>query len=292
MAAAGPKSYTLEAVKALPANVPSICIPRVFPNITWQRVKSVFEELDFGTVEKVDMVNKTAADGTPIKRVFVHISAWNNDNPDVLQARHDILNGEFVEVTYDQPWFWRCYQSNVPRPAYNKSVSGTKKQVPKLTKKAPKTKKVVVTQANGWSSVVRKSVTEMASPAPVTPVKEPTTPVAPSAPVKAPAPSKSDDIESLRAELAELKALMTNMAKDVATAAAFPAMVPVKKPVASKLAFREALLKEPVAVQSVEAPVPEPPIDAPRKLHIRPIIECKVDDNVEWGDLIDSEYEE
>jgi hypothetical protein len=109
MAAAAPQTYTMDAVKALPANVPSICIPRVFPNITWQRVKSVFEELGFGSVEKVDMVNKTAADGTPIKRVFVHFSSWNNDNSDVLQARHDILNGDFVQVTYDHPWFWRCY---------------------------------------------------------------------------------------------------------------------------------------------------------------------------------------
>jgi hypothetical protein len=127
-------TYDIAALKALPVSQPSICIPRVFPNITWHRVKSVFEELGFGDVDKVDMVSKTSPDGKPIKRVFVHFTKWNTDNPDVNHARAQLLAGDFVQVTYDQPWFWRCYKSNIPRPDKperkdppKKHVKGTRK---------------------------------------------------------------------------------------------------------------------------------------------------------------------
>jgi hypothetical protein len=142
-------AYDIAALKALPASKPSICIPRVFPNITWQRVKSVFEELGFGDVEKVDMVNKTSSDGKPIKRVFVHFKAWNTLDDQVNQARTDLLNGQFVQLTYDQPWFWRCYMSNVPRPqqsAHNptqphkKLIKGTRK--PRISIKKPHTEEM------------------------------------------------------------------------------------------------------------------------------------------------------
>ena len=55
------------------ASAPSICIPRVFPNITERRVWAIFENLGFGEVEKIDMIERTSKSGDTFKRVFVHV---------------------------------------------------------------------------------------------------------------------------------------------------------------------------------------------------------------------------
>ena len=94
---------------------PSICIPFVFSNITWQRVKGIFEELELGEVERVDLVRKTAKDGKPCKRAFIHFTKWGT-SADATKFRTDILQGKQVKVVYDEPWFWLCSKSNVPRP--------------------------------------------------------------------------------------------------------------------------------------------------------------------------------
>ena len=109
---------------------PSICIPFVFPNITWQRVKGIFEEIGLGEVERVDMVrNKTAKNGKPCKRAFVHFTKWGT-SADAIKCRTDILQGKQVKVVYDEPWFWLCAKSNVPRPE-RKQATPASKHVPR-----------------------------------------------------------------------------------------------------------------------------------------------------------------
>ena len=93
-------------------------------------MKEAFEKLEFGTIERVDMVNKTSPKGQPIKRVFVHFSKWNTENPKVTEARRQMMEGEPVQLTYDEPWFWRCYKSNVPRPSRNNSRDTPKSRTP------------------------------------------------------------------------------------------------------------------------------------------------------------------
>lgn len=98
---------------------PSICVPRVFPNITWKRVKAVFEELGLGEVERVDMVNKTNDKGEKFKRVFVHFKRWHkNDTANAVKAK--LLSGDSVKVVYDDPWFWKVFMSNAPKPQWEK----------------------------------------------------------------------------------------------------------------------------------------------------------------------------
>ena len=104
---------------------PSICIPFVFPNITWQRVKGIFEEIGLGEVERVDMVRKTAKNGKPCKRAFVHFTKWGT-SADAIKFRTDILQGKQVKVVYDEPWFWLCAKSNVPRPERKKAAPASK----------------------------------------------------------------------------------------------------------------------------------------------------------------------
>ena len=109
---------------------PSICIPRVFPNIDWKRVKNVFEELGMGEVERVDMINKVNDKGQKFKRVFVHFKKWNDD-PTTRQVKSKLLSGDSVKVVYDDPWFWKIFLSHVPKPTFEKKKTTPHKSVKK-----------------------------------------------------------------------------------------------------------------------------------------------------------------
>lgn len=92
-------------LSAIPKNVPSLCIPRVFPNISSERVEAVFNELNIGRIERVDMVVRTGDKGETLKRVFVHLE-WN-DSENARKARERLLCGNDVKVIYEDPWFWK-----------------------------------------------------------------------------------------------------------------------------------------------------------------------------------------
>lgn len=120
---------------------PSICIPRVFNNITKERVFKIFAHL-FGNdnIERIDMVSKLNKDGQPIKRVFVHFKsgAWNNQS----DMRESLINGKEVKIVYDDPWYWKCLantgtkrdsrdQKIVPAPRVEISIETTGVELPK-----------------------------------------------------------------------------------------------------------------------------------------------------------------
>lgn len=110
----------------------SICVPRVFPNITWKRVKDAFEELELGKVERVDMVNKTNDKGEKFKRVFVHFKYWNN-NETAQAVKDKLMKGDSIKVVYDDPWFWKVYKSNAPKPTFDKKPKKQQQQKQKKT---------------------------------------------------------------------------------------------------------------------------------------------------------------
>jgi hypothetical protein len=93
-------------LSTMPDNVPSLCIPRVFPNITEARIRKIFGELHMGDIERVDIVAKTTEQGQKFNRVFVHFRKWNKGgNAEV--ARERLLNGKDIKIVYDEPWFWK-----------------------------------------------------------------------------------------------------------------------------------------------------------------------------------------
>ena len=95
----------------------SICIPRAFKNTSSQRVFETFRRLNFGFIDGVDVVPKTAENGEEFVRVFVHFTKWNYSNPDAKKFREQIVKGEQVNILYDQPkpWFWKCSLSRLNR---------------------------------------------------------------------------------------------------------------------------------------------------------------------------------
>ena len=56
-------------IRTLADNVPSLCIPRVFSNITEVRIRKVINDLTMGDIERIDMVSKTTEKGEK-KRLF------------------------------------------------------------------------------------------------------------------------------------------------------------------------------------------------------------------------------
>jgi len=110
--------------RTMPANVPSLCIPRVFPNINERRIRAVFDELGMGEIERVDIVRKQTEKGETFNRVFLHFKRWNTGgNADI--ARERLLNGKEIKIVYDDPWFWKisaARASTESRPSARSAV--------------------------------------------------------------------------------------------------------------------------------------------------------------------------
>jgi len=92
--------------RTLPVNVPSLCIPRVFANVDENRIRRIFDDLNVGIIERIDIVRKTTEKGEKSNRVFIHFKHWfNNKNADLSRER--LLNGKDIKIIYDDPWFWK-----------------------------------------------------------------------------------------------------------------------------------------------------------------------------------------
>ncbi len=112
--------------RTLPANVPVLCIPRVYSNITEGRIRKIFEDLNMGELERIDVVSKTSEKGDKFNRVFVHFRRWNNSE-NSNTARERLLNGKEIKIIYDDPWFWKisAYRESERRPAPQHQPSGS-----------------------------------------------------------------------------------------------------------------------------------------------------------------------
>ena len=115
----------------------SICIPRVFSNITWKQVKEVFD--DWGVVDRVDMVKKENEAGEKFQRVFVHFTETKKSD-DIADKFNELEEGGSLRVFYSSRWFWIVRKSAVPRP--EREVVDDK-TVPKVVRK------VTVDKASG-----------------------------------------------------------------------------------------------------------------------------------------------
>jgi hypothetical protein len=98
----------------------SLCIPRVFANISWYRIKQVFIALNWGYVERVDVI---PSGGT--KRAFVHFAPGRFTATKVLEA---LCAGKQVKIVYDEPWYWQVSLSRSPKP----EEAPERKQRPKV----------------------------------------------------------------------------------------------------------------------------------------------------------------
>ena len=89
---------------------PSLCIPRVFNNITEPRIHKVFNELGLGKISRIDIKERKSEKGESYKRVYVHFDKWFW-NEDAQAARKKLLSGKEIKIVYDNPWFWKVSAS-------------------------------------------------------------------------------------------------------------------------------------------------------------------------------------
>jgi len=94
----------------------SLCIPRVFNNIGWRRIKQHIIEANLGFVERVDVVQ--VAEGK-YKRAFVHFAPgkWNMRDSTARDALKVLQSGEKIKLEYESPWYWLVGISGAARPA-------------------------------------------------------------------------------------------------------------------------------------------------------------------------------
>ena len=90
----------------------SIVIPRVFKNIGEKRIRAIIYKLDFGFLQRVDIVPKQ---GKNFNVVFLHFSQWNT-SPTANAIRTRLDSGENVKIVYENPWFWLIKKSEATRP--------------------------------------------------------------------------------------------------------------------------------------------------------------------------------
>jgi hypothetical protein len=93
-------------LRTLPDFVPSLCIPRVYPNINQGRIRKIINDLNLGIIERIDIVSKTTEKGEKYNRVFIHMECWFQ-NSNASFARERLLGGKDIKIIYDDPWFWK-----------------------------------------------------------------------------------------------------------------------------------------------------------------------------------------
>ena len=133
------------SIDKLAPSEPSLCIPFVFGNITWKRVKETIEDVGLGEVERVDMVRGktiTTKDGRTFKgaQAYIHFKKWGT-NEEARSARELVLRGEMFELTYEEPWFWKIGMSHAKKPdrRTRKKTTQKSKTRPSLRVRTPAT---------------------------------------------------------------------------------------------------------------------------------------------------------
>jgi len=111
--------------RTMPANVPSLCIPRVFPNIDERRIRGIFDSLNMGEIARVDIICRKSDKGENFNRVFIHWKRWY-DSENANKSRERLLNGKEIKIIYNDPWFWKISayreQQKVSRPVVEGGV--------------------------------------------------------------------------------------------------------------------------------------------------------------------------
>ena len=87
-------------------SLPSLCIPRVFSNITKDRVNYVIRSVGLGEIDHIDMVPRVTENGDKFQRVFIHFKEWSKSSS-AQRARERVLSGKEIKIVYDEPWFWK-----------------------------------------------------------------------------------------------------------------------------------------------------------------------------------------
>lgn len=112
-------------LRYLADNQPSLCIPRVFNNITEERLRKAFCEVDLGVIDRFDVIPCKNDKGEQFKRVYIHFKKWSWSETAQV-ARRKLITGEDIKIVYDRPWFWKVSASKWKPKAGNRDNTSQK----------------------------------------------------------------------------------------------------------------------------------------------------------------------
>lgn len=115
------------SLQNIPNSFPSLCIPRVFANITEVQVGKVISELHLGIIKRIDIVKKNNEKSAKYQRIFIHFKTWYPDGNAII-ARERVLNGKDIKIIYKDPWYWKVTAYREP-PKKNKKDLLNKKKI-------------------------------------------------------------------------------------------------------------------------------------------------------------------
>ena len=87
----------------------SLYIPRIFKNINRRRIINVFNMLEIGSIERIDLIRVNEH-----KKAFIHLHKWNHPKHSNLRKR--LEQGGKFKIVYDDPWYWEVSKSRSPKP--------------------------------------------------------------------------------------------------------------------------------------------------------------------------------
>jgi hypothetical protein len=112
--------------KSIASNILILCIPRVYANIKESVIRKIFEDLNIGTLDRIDIISKYNGKRDNFNRVFVHFKSWNNSE-NAITAKERLLSGKEIKIIYDDPWFWKV---SAYREVENRNHSNNKNRKP------------------------------------------------------------------------------------------------------------------------------------------------------------------
>ena len=111
-----------------PSDPFSLFIPRVFPNITKERIIAIFRGLDFPVIERIDFLlkngtNKKTGATQPYNCVYVHFYGASGNHKRVIDDIWKLIRGETLKIMYDEPWYWLVSLSTAEKPPADPHVA-------------------------------------------------------------------------------------------------------------------------------------------------------------------------
>ena len=106
----------------------SLYIPHVFPNFTSEYITGVFEFMEYGKVERVDLVSKVDKNGCPYNSAYIHFSKWFT-GPVAENFKARVLDPEReARIIHDDPWYWIVLENKT-----KKYIPGARKECSDLS---------------------------------------------------------------------------------------------------------------------------------------------------------------
>lgn len=82
----------------------SVFIPRVFANITKERISKVFSSLTIGDATRIDLHKRVNKKGESYNIAFVHLTLYDNQSANSFKEL--VESEKESRLVYDDPWYW------------------------------------------------------------------------------------------------------------------------------------------------------------------------------------------